>query len=156
MDCRPNLEPPLKLLWSKLGGYLPVNAEIFTVISSSRTMIVQNIRINLTRSSVQSKLKLTNVKAEDAGTYVCTVNNDHESIEIPTVLVVTGVVPYFSQAPQSFISLPPLPDSYLKFNIEISFKPESYDGIILYNDESTRGDGDFILLSLVRGYPQFR
>lgn len=72
------------------------------------------------------------------------------------MLVVTGVVPYFSQAPQSFIALPPLADSYLKFNIEISFKPQSYDGIILYNDESNRGNGDFIMLSLVRGYPQFR
>lgn len=96
------------------------------------------------------------MKAEDAGTYVCTVTNNLENIEIPTVLVVTGVVPYFSQAPESFIALPPLPDSYLKFNIEISFKPESYDGIILYNDESNRGNGDFILLSLVGGYPVFR
>lgn len=72
------------------------------------------------------------------------------------MLVVTGVVPHFSQAPQSFIALPPLPDSYLKFNIEISFKPQSYDGIILYNDESNHGNGDFILLSLNRGYPHFR
>ncbi|XP_076631096.1 terribly reduced optic lobes isoform X1 [Colletes latitarsis] len=130
MNCRPNLDPPLKFQWSKLGGVLP-------------------------RDTFESKLNLTNVKAEDAGTYICTVNNDLESIEIPTVLVVTGVVPYFSQAPESFIALPPLPDSYLKFNIEVSFKPESYDGIILYNDESNSEDGDFIMLSLVRGYPQF-
>ncbi|XP_015437459.1 PREDICTED: basement membrane-specific heparan sulfate proteoglycan core protein [Dufourea novaeangliae] len=132
MNCRPNLDPPLKFHWSKLGGLPARDAKIF-----------------------ESKLNLTNVKAEDAGTYICTVNNDHESIEIPTVLVVTGVVPYFSQAPESFIALPPLPDSYLRFNIEVSFKPESYDGIILYNDESSRGDGDFIMLSLVNGYPQF-
>ncbi|XP_068986153.1 basement membrane-specific heparan sulfate proteoglycan core protein-like isoform X27 [Bombus flavifrons] len=132
MDCRPSIGPPLTFSWSKLGGILQPDAQVF-----------------------ESKLKLTNVKAEDAGTYICTVNNDHENIEIPTMLVVTGVVPYFSQAPQSFIALPPLADSYLKFNIEISFKPQSYDGIILYNDESNRGNGDFIMLSLVRGYPQF-
>ncbi|XP_076481720.1 terribly reduced optic lobes isoform X17 [Bombus vancouverensis nearcticus] len=132
MDCRPSIDPPLTFSWSKLGGILQPDAQVF-----------------------ESKLKLTNVKAEDAGTYICTVNNDHENIEIPTMLVVTGVVPYFSQAPQSFIALPPLADSYLKFNIEISFKPQSYDGIILYNDESNRGNGDFIMLSLVRGYPQF-
>ncbi|XP_054009839.1 basement membrane-specific heparan sulfate proteoglycan core protein-like isoform X3 [Hylaeus anthracinus] len=132
MNCRPNLDSPDKFQWSKLGGLLPRDAHTF-----------------------ESKLNLTNVKAEDAGTYICTVNNDHESIEIPTVLVVTGVVPYFSQAPESFIALPPLPDCYLKFNIEVSFKPESYDGIILYNDEGNRGDGDFIMLSLMRGYPQF-
>ncbi|XP_012342709.1 basement membrane-specific heparan sulfate proteoglycan core protein isoform X12 [Apis florea] len=132
MDCRPNIDPPMKFHWSKLGGYLPSDAQIF-----------------------ESKLKLINVKTEDAGTYICSVNNNHENIEIPTVLVVTGVVPYFSQAPRSFIALSPLRDSYLKFNIEISFKPQSYDGIILYNDESSSGNGDFVLLSLVRGYPQF-
>ncbi|XP_043797108.1 basement membrane-specific heparan sulfate proteoglycan core protein-like isoform X11 [Apis laboriosa] len=132
MDCRPNIDPPMKFHWSKLGGFLPSDAQIF-----------------------ESKLKLINVKAEDAGTYICSVNNNHENIEIPTVLVVTGVVPYFSQAPRSFIALSPLRDSYLKFNIEISFKPQNYDGIILYNDESSSGNGDFVLLSLVRGYPQF-
>jgi len=104
----------------------------------------------------QSKLKLTNVKAEDAGTYICVANNKDFNIEVPTVLVVTGVVPNFSQAPESYIAFPPLPDSYLKFNIEISFKPESYDGILLYNSESAHGDGDFIVLSLLNGYPQFK
>lgn len=105
---------------------------------------------------LQNKLKLTNVKAEDAGTYICVGNNGESRVEVPTVLVVTGVVPNFSQAPESYIAFPPLPDSYLKFNIEISFKPESYDGILLYNDESGHGNGDFIVLSLVNGYPQFK
>ncbi|XP_017794098.1 PREDICTED: basement membrane-specific heparan sulfate proteoglycan core protein isoform X2 [Habropoda laboriosa] len=132
MDCHPNLNPPMKFHWSKLGGFLPRDAQ-----------------------ASESKLKLINIKAEDAGTYLCTVNNDLENIEIPTVLVVTGVVPHFSQAPQSFIAFPPLFDSYLKSNIEVSFKPENYDGIILYNGESDRGNDDFILLSLVGGYPQF-
>ncbi|XP_078043463.1 terribly reduced optic lobes isoform X5 [Augochlora pura] len=134
MNCRPNadLEFPLKFHWSKLGGLLPSDAQIF-----------------------ESNLNLTNVMAEDAGTYICTVNNDHESIEIPTVLVVTGVVPYFSQAPESYVALPPLRDAYLKFNIEVSFKPENRNGIILYGDASDRGDGDFIMLALVKGYPYF-
>lgn len=105
---------------------------------------------------MQNKLKLTNVKAEDAGTYICIGNNGDSLVEVPTVLVVTGVVPNFSQAPESYIAFPPLPDSYLKFNIEISFKPESYDGILLYNDESGHGNGDFIVLSLNNGYPQFK
>jgi hypothetical protein len=49
-------------------------------------------------------------------------------MDIPTVLVVTGVVPYFAQAPTSFMALPTLPDAYLQFNIEVSFKPESAHG----------------------------
>ncbi|CAL7942482.1 unnamed protein product [Xylocopa violacea] len=133
MDCRPSIDPPMKFHWSKLGGLLPHDAQTF-----------------------ESKLKLINVKAKDAGTYICTADNGHESIDIPTVLVVTGVVPHFSQAPQSFIALPPLSDAYLNFNIEISFKPQSYDGIILYNDQFNTGTGDFLLLSLISGYPQLK
>lgn len=101
-------------------------------------------------------MKLTNVKTDDAGTYICVADNGDVNIEVPTVLVVTGVIPNFSQAPESYIALPPLPESYLKFNIEISFKPDTYDGIIVYNDESNRGSGDFIVLSLVNGYPEFK
>ncbi|XP_018405456.1 PREDICTED: basement membrane-specific heparan sulfate proteoglycan core protein-like [Cyphomyrmex costatus] len=133
MDCRLDLDPPIQFQWNKLGGLLPRDSQTY-----------------------ENKLKLTNVKAEDAGTYICSGNNGESRVEVPTVLVVTGVVPNFSQAPESYIAFPPLPDSYLKFNIEISFKPESYDGILLYNDESGHGDGDFIVLSLNNGYPQFK
>ncbi|XP_020284881.1 basement membrane-specific heparan sulfate proteoglycan core protein isoform X6 [Pseudomyrmex gracilis] len=133
MDCSIDLEPPIEFRWNKLGGLLPHDSQIS-----------------------ENQLKLTNVKAEDAGTYICVGNNGQETREVPTVLVVTGVVPNFSQAPGSYIAFPPLPDSYLKFNIEISFKPESYDGILLYNDEFGNGNGDFIVLSLINGYPQFK
>ncbi|XP_014478060.1 PREDICTED: basement membrane-specific heparan sulfate proteoglycan core protein isoform X5 [Dinoponera quadriceps] len=133
MDCRIDLDPPIQFQWNKLGGLLPRDTQ-----------------------TLDNKLKLTNVKAEDAGTYICVANNGHTTIEVPTVLVVTGVVPNFSQAPESYIALPPLPDSYLKFNIEISFKPESSEGILLYNDESGSDNGDFIALSLINGYPLFK
>ncbi|XP_070153239.1 basement membrane-specific heparan sulfate proteoglycan core protein isoform X5 [Polyergus mexicanus] len=133
MDCRIDLDPPIQFQWSKLGGLLPRDTQ-----------------------TLENKLKLTNVKAEDAGTYICVGYNGQARVEVPTVLVVTGVVPNFSQAPESYIAFPPLPDSYLKFNIEISFKPENYDGILLYNAESVHGNDDFIALSLVNGYPQFK
>ncbi|XP_019884797.1 basement membrane-specific heparan sulfate proteoglycan core protein isoform X13 [Camponotus floridanus] len=133
MDCRIDLDPPIEYQWSKLGGLLPRDTQ-----------------------TLENKLKLTNVKAEDAGTYICVGYSGPARVEVPTVLVVTGVVPNFSQAPESYIAFPPLPDSYLKFSIEISFKPESYDGILLYNDESGHGNDDFIALSLINGYPQFK
>ena len=101
-------------------------------------------------------MKLTNVNADAAGTYICSASNGEESSEVPTIIVVTGVVPNFNQAPESWISLPPLYDNYLKSNIEVTFKPESYDGVILYNGETTDDNGDFIVLSLVSGYPQFK
>lgn len=77
---------------------------------------------------LQAMLTIPDVQAVDAGTYVCTARNRNVKMDIPTVLVVTGVVPYFAQAPTSFMALPTLPDAYLQFNIEVSFKPESSDG----------------------------
>ncbi|XP_023290722.1 basement membrane-specific heparan sulfate proteoglycan core protein [Orussus abietinus] len=133
IDCKTDLRNDVKYQWNKLGGLLPE----FTQFS-------------------ENMMFLKNVKAEDAGTYICTANSDQTSVEVPTMLVVTGVVPNFTQAPQSYIALPPLPDAYLKFTIEVSFKPERYDGIILYNDEKSNGSGDFLILALVGGYPVFK
>lgn len=104
----------------------------------------------------QSKLSIPEVRAEDAGTYVCTARNAEETMDLPTVLVVTGVVPYFAQAPLSYMQMPTLPNAYMEFDIEISFKPESPDGLILYNGQQAGGSGDFISFGLNNGYPEFR
>lgn len=77
---------------------------------------------------LQKSLVINEVRAQDAGTYVCSVENARTSMNIPIILVVTGVVPYFAQTPESYMILPTLPDAYLHFNIEVSFKPESPDG----------------------------
>ena len=46
------------------------------------------------------------VKAEDAGTYVCTANSSLGiSVESATVLLVTGLVPYFAQVRIFFLFL---------------------------------------------------
>lgn len=111
---------------------------------------------NISNFFMQNKIQLSKVRAEDAGTYICNVSNSIVSTEVPKVLVVTGVVPKFNQGPRSYIALPSLPDSYLRFNIEVSFKPEHYDGTILYNAESPDGTGDLVSLLLNDGYPEFR
>ena len=107
-------------------------------------------------SCVQSKLTIPEVRADDAGTYICTATNEEESIEIPTILIVTGVVPYFAQAPLSYMQLRTLPNAYMQFDIEVSFKPESPDGLILYNGQQAGGSGDFISFGINNGYPEFR
>lgn len=102
-------------------------------------------------------MNIRDVKYEDAGTYVCKQNNEHITLEIPHVLVITGIVPFFPQTPVSYIELPTIADSYLHFSFEISFKPETPNGIILYNGQKKNNPtGDFISLVLNDGYPEFR
>ena len=72
------------------------------------------------------------MSSRHAGTYICSASNGKGHIDIPTIVVVTGIVPYFAQAPNSFVALPPLPDSFIQFNFEISFKPESSNGKFNY------------------------
>lgn len=106
-------------------------------------------------SCEQSDLRLDNVQAKDAGTYICTATSGAHSVDIPTTLVVTGAIPHFPQAPKSYLVFPRLEDSYMKFNFEVTFKPEHPNGLILYNGQR-RGEGNFIALSLNDGYPEFR
>ena len=42
------------------------------------------------------------------------------------------------QAPISYVELDTLPDAYLEFNVEISFKAESPTGLILYNGQGKK------------------
>ena len=100
-------------------------------------------------------LKLINVQAGDAGTYICTARHNGQVVEIPTTLVVTGAIPFFPQSPRSYMKFPKLDQAYSKFNFEITFRPERPNGLILYNGQR-RGGGDYISLSLVNGVPQFR
>lgn len=50
---------------------------------------------------------------------------------------------------------PKIEDAFMRFSIEITFKPERDNGLIFYNGER-RGGGDYIALSLNDGYPEFR
>lgn len=107
------------------------------------------------RHSTQSELRLNNVQAKDAGTYICTASSGSYSIEVPTTLVVTGVLPYFPQAPNSYLAYNKLENAYIKYNLEVTFNPEHENGLILYNGQN-HGNGNYIALSLNNGYPEFR
>ncbi|XP_031635070.1 basement membrane-specific heparan sulfate proteoglycan core protein isoform X6 [Contarinia nasturtii] len=102
-----------------------------------------------------SDLRLDNVQAKDAGTYICTASSGPQSSEIPITLVVTGAIPYFPQAPKSYLVFPKLENSYMRFNFEVTFNPEKENGLILYNAQR-HGEGHYISLSLNHGYPEFR
>ncbi|XP_044751334.1 basement membrane-specific heparan sulfate proteoglycan core protein isoform X8 [Coccinella septempunctata] len=134
LECRTNLQEPITYVWSKAGGELPRYID-----PNSRT------------------IQLNDLSSSDAGAYLCSAKDNYRSVEVPVILVITGIVPYFSQAPVSYIALPTLMDPYIQFSFEISFKPEREDGLILYNGNKLgeRG-GDFISLSLVEGSPVFK
>ncbi|KAM8721215.1 hypothetical protein ACLKA7_007133 [Drosophila subpalustris] len=108
------------------------------------------------RDILNSQLILDNVQANDAGTYICTaVYGDGESVDYPTILVATGAIPHFHQQPLSYMSFPTIPNSSIKFNFEITFRPETGDGLLLFNGQ-TRGSGDYIALSFKDRYVEFR
>ncbi|XP_050723887.1 basement membrane-specific heparan sulfate proteoglycan core protein-like isoform X5 [Eriocheir sinensis] len=132
MECSLSLPGPVSYTWSKKDGKLPASAR-----------------------GDNSVLDIQEVRAEDAGIYVCTSRNEERSVDLPTLLIVTGVVPRFSG--NSYLSMQTLSRAYLMFDIEISFKPESPDGLILYNSQRPGPDeGDFVAFGLVNGYPEFR
>ena len=74
-------------------------------------------------------MRIPSVRGEHAGTYSCTANNSLGDIaEITALLVVTGLVPRFTQSPVSYIEMEPLADVYLNTDIEIDFRPEAANG----------------------------
>ncbi|XP_053339071.1 basement membrane-specific heparan sulfate proteoglycan core protein isoform X5 [Clarias gariepinus] len=103
------------------------------------------------------------VTHEDSGTYVCTASNKQGKVEAFTKLIVhERVMPYFSQEPLSYLMLPTIKNSYKAFKIQITFRPDNvdglilYSGMILYNGQKKKIGADFISLGLVGGRPEFR
>ncbi|XP_018799860.1 PREDICTED: basement membrane-specific heparan sulfate proteoglycan core protein isoform X9 [Bactrocera latifrons] len=108
------------------------------------------------RDLYNERLELQDVQANDAGTYICTSSTpDGQSVDYPVILVVTGAIPRFHQEPVSYMSFPTLPESYIKFNFDITFRPEQPNGLLLFNGQK-RGSGDYISLLLKDRYPEFR
>lgn len=56
---------------------------------------------------------------------------------------------------RSYVKLKPL-KAYHKLSIEVEFKTNAEDGIILYNQQKTNGLGDFVSLAIINGFVEFR
>ncbi|XP_054273123.1 basement membrane-specific heparan sulfate proteoglycan core protein-like isoform X4 [Macrosteles quadrilineatus] len=131
--CNIDLEGPITHTWTKHGGVLPSNAQISG-----------------------KHLTIPSVTYKDAGLYICTASNGNITVDIPMITLVHGAVPFFAQAPNSYLALPTLPNTYLSVSLEITFKPENPNGLILYNGQHPDGKGDFISFGLRDGIPEFR
>nr|XP_023860978.1 basement membrane-specific heparan sulfate proteoglycan core protein isoform X3 [Salvelinus alpinus] len=140
LPCVASGYPVPAIKWSKLDGELPPKCR-----------------------QVVNTLTVPEVTHEDSGTYVCTASNKQGKVEALTTLKVHDrVMPYFTQEPLSYLTLPTIKNAYKSFSIKISFRPDNPDGLILYagmiiyNGQKRTMGADFISLGLVGGRPEFR
>ncbi|XP_075762396.1 basement membrane-specific heparan sulfate proteoglycan core protein isoform X5 [Pelodiscus sinensis] len=132
--------PIPEITWTKLEGDLP------------RDVLPEN-----------DVLTIPSVKPEHAGIYVCSATNRQGKATAFSMLKVRErLVPYFTQDPPTFLALPTIKDAYKQFEIQITFRPDTadalilYSGMLLYNGQQKSTGADFVSFGLVGGRPEFR
>ncbi|XP_058849388.1 basement membrane-specific heparan sulfate proteoglycan core protein-like isoform X4 [Acipenser ruthenus] len=138
--CMASGYPAPDIKWTKMEGNLPQSARVEDHV-----------------------LTISAVTPEHSGTYICTASNKQGKVQAFSVLTVRErVVPYFTQTPLSYLTLPTIKNAYKTFNIKITFRPDTADGVILYagmiiyNGQKKTTGADFISFGLVGGRPEFR
>ncbi|XP_060115564.1 basement membrane-specific heparan sulfate proteoglycan core protein [Heteronotia binoei] len=102
-------------------------------------------------------LTIPAARPEDTGIYVCTASNRQGKVTAFSMLKVRErIVPYFTQNPQSYLVLPTMKDAYKTFAIEITFRPDTPDGMLVYNGQKKNTGTDFVSFGLVGGRPELR
>nr|CAE51322.1 basement membrane-specific heparan sulfate proteoglycan core protein precursor [Gallus gallus] len=134
LPCLASGFPVPEISWSKLEGELPEGARVDG-----------------------TALMLPAVRLEDAGVYACAASNRRgQETAFYVLKVQERLVPYFTQTPRSFLPLPTIKDAYKTFEIQITFRPDAADGMLLYNGQRKSSGADFISFGLVGGRPEFR
>ncbi|KAJ6656843.1 hypothetical protein lerEdw1_003174 [Lerista edwardsae] len=132
--CSASGFPVPEVAWTKLEGDLPQKARVEGNV-----------------------LTIPSARPEDTGIYVCTASNRQGKVTAFSMLKVRErVVPYFTQNPQSYLVLPTMKDAYKTFAIEITFRPDTPDGLLVYNGQKKNTGADFVSFGLVGGRPELR
>ncbi|GBL69816.1 hypothetical protein AVEN_181466-1, partial [Araneus ventricosus] len=69
-------------------------------------------------------------------------------------VVVEAKYPRFRE--DSYIAVPILRDAHKSMQVTLEFRPEANDGLILYSGEKLDLRGDFISITLNKGFIEFR
>ncbi|XP_063173518.1 basement membrane-specific heparan sulfate proteoglycan core protein isoform X2 [Candoia aspera] len=132
--CSASGFPVPEIKWTKLEGDLPSDARL-----------------------EGNSLTIPSARPEDTGVYVCTASNRQgKGTAFSMLKVRERVVPYFTQNPQSYLVLPTMKDAYRAFALEITFRPDTPDGMLVYNGQKKDTGSDFVSFGLVGGRPEFR
>ncbi|XP_060132262.1 basement membrane-specific heparan sulfate proteoglycan core protein isoform X6 [Zootoca vivipara] len=138
--CSASGFPVPDITWTKLEGDLPKDVHVDSNV-----------------------LTIPSARPEDTGIYVCTASNRQGKVTAFSMLKVRErVVPYFTQNPRSYLVLPTMKDAYKTFAIEITFRPDTadalmlYSGMLVYNGQKKNTGTDFVSFGLVGGRPELR
>ncbi|XP_044277194.1 LOW QUALITY PROTEIN: basement membrane-specific heparan sulfate proteoglycan core protein [Varanus komodoensis] len=126
--------PVPDVVWTKLEGELP-----------------RSVRVE------GNTLAIPAAHPEDSGIYVCRASNRQgKAVAFSVLKVRERVVPHFTQSPQSYLVLPTMKDAYKTFAIEITFRADTADGMLVYNGQKENTGTDFVSFGLVGGRPELR
>ncbi|XP_039223672.1 basement membrane-specific heparan sulfate proteoglycan core protein isoform X11 [Crotalus tigris] len=132
--CSASGFPVPEIKWTKLEGELPRHAQL-----------------------EGHSLTIPSARPEDTGVYVCTASNRQgKGTAFSMLKVRERVVPYFTQNPRSYLVLPTMKDAYRVFALEITFRPDTPDGMLVYNGQKKDTGSDFFSFGLVGGRPELR
>ncbi|XP_015907469.1 pikachurin [Parasteatoda tepidariorum] len=136
--------------------HLAINRQIYDFRPISKGDALEGVDIDECSADVCSKVICLNggqcvAASPDYGVCLCPLGYIGDKCETAMELV----VPLFNGS--SYLQYPGLSNTVLSFiELQIVFKPYRPNGVLFYNGYKMDGTGDFISLSLVNGYLEFR
>ncbi|XP_022257129.1 uncharacterized protein LOC111089259, partial [Limulus polyphemus] len=146
-------KPKLDVNKSKSTSQAPVNFEVNQLFQPMNT-------ITITTPSTPRYVKCQELECKFGG--ACIPDPSTEGIKCSCPLGRGGFfcekaveLKYPKFVGSSYLALPVLRDAHKVTHISLEFRPESYDGILLYSGGHADLHGDFVALTLSKGFVEF-